>query len=913
MNESAERPFVLLRLWRRHPRLYGWLVALLAVLLALYLFLVFALPGIVVTQAERAVAQQLHRRLVIDRVRIRPLALAASVEGLRLMEPDGSTVFAAFERLDLRLSAASLLRLAPVVRELHLAAPYVHWVRTAPNHFNTDDLVAALQAGPPAPAPAAPPRFAVNNIVVERGRFDFDDQPVHARHSVTDLFLGIPYIASFASDEEVYVQPALSALVDGAPLKLQGRALPFAPTREAVLDLDFDDIDLDRYAGYVPAELPYGVRGTRLDMHLVASVQQPKDGPPRLALSGMLVLRKLDLRDASGRRVLALDELALDLRQARLPSGRLDAALVFNRKGRVTLAGDTALAPLHLDLAVGVEQLDLQPFAALVSDRINVRVTRAVLSGKARLALDQPADGPDKPMKGEVRADLALARLATLDVVNANDFVDWDDLALRGLRVQLAPLAVHVDEVALKNFYARVIVSPAGRINLQDIMRGRAQPQRSLTDATAAAPAAAPPPAAAPAPKAGAGTAAAALPPVSIGKVVLAGGHVRFTDNFIKPRYTADLLDLHGAVAGISSDPKASASVDLQGRVNDAPLVIGGTISPLRAEPALDIKASVHGMELAQFTPYSSKYVGYRIERGKMSFDVAYRLENRQLSATNRLVLDQLTFGERVESPSATSLPVMLAVALLKDRNGVIDIDLPIGGSLDDPQFSVGGLLVKVLVNLITKAVTAPFTLLANLVGGGSSAELSWVAFAPGQWSIGPDGEAKLKSLAKALAERPGLKLEVQGWADPQADGAALRRAALASRLRALKRQEMAASGTLVTGAEVAVSAHEYTDLLARAYQLDIAGSAKGARPNEQQMEKALLERQPVGDDELRALGDRRAQAAKSWLTTVGSVPEERVALVGAKIGAAPAASAGAPSGQGKAPEPPARVEFSLR
>ncbi len=181
----------------------------------------------------------------------------------------------------------------------------------------------------------------------------------------------------------------------------------------------------------------------------------------------------------------------------------------------------------------------------------------------------------------------------------------------------------------------------------------------------------------------------------------------------------------------------------MHGTVNDAPLLIGGRINPLARDLTLDIKASVHDMELAPLSPYSGKYVGYRIERGKLSFDVAYQLQDRQLQAQNRLVLDQLTFGDKVDSPSATSLPVLLAVALLKDRHGVIDIDLPIGGSLDDPQFSVGGVIVKVLVNLITKAVTAPFALLGRLFGGGTE-EMS------ARWNSIPDWPPYRRSAKRA-------------------------------------------------------------------------------------------------------------------------------------------------------------------
>jgi outer membrane protein OmpA-like peptidoglycan-associated protein len=925
----------LYRAWSQRPWLRRGIIGVAALAAALLIFVTYALPGIVRDQAERIVGAKLHRQMTIARIEIHPFALGVSVYGLHLMEADGRTVFAAFDRLDVRLSAATLTQLAPVIREVHLSKPYLHFARLALNKYSTDDIVAALAAGPPSPPPppdAPPARFAVNNIQVDGGRFVFDDIPVDAHHEVADFSLGLPFISSFASEEEVFVEPRLNAVIDGAPLHLSGEARPFAPTREAAVDLDFDNIDLTRYLDYLPAPPPVHLPTGMLDLHLKIKVQLPRDKGPELGIAGTAVLRTLDVRTTQGKPLVKFDEIALAVEQAHVPAGPLAATLTFNRKGRITVTGDTALAPLHANLALQVEKLDLLPLQPLFADRVNLRVTHADLAARGKLVLDQPAGAA---LGGTFDGDVALEKLATIDSVNSNDFLNWDALALHGIKVRLAPLAVHVDQVDLNRLYARVIISPNGRINLQDIVREKSAATISLTDnsttGTAAmernAPAAPVPAPPAPRPAAPAG------PPISIGRVVVAGGHLRFSDNFIKPHYSADLLDLNGTVSGLSSDPASRAQVEVRGKVNDAPLLIGGRVNPLARDLALDIKASVHDMELAPLSPYSGKYVGYRIERGKLSFDVAYQLADRQLHAENRLVLDQLTFGEKVDSPSATSLPVQLAIALLKDRDGVIDINLPIGGSLDDPAFSVGGIIVKVLVNLITKAVTAPFALIGNLFGG-SSEELSSLEFDPGLAIVDPAREASLKTLAKALSERPGLKLDVTGWADPVADRAALRRLRVDARLRTLKRNDLAARGMALDPAKVVVAPEEYAALVGRVYAtqvLDKAPPAPGSAgahakapvtpaqplPPTAQMEQALRDQEQVSDDDLRALGNRRAQAAKDWLRTVGLVPEDRMALVDAKIGPAAAGAAAATPDAAAAPAPAApksnRVEFGLR
>ncbi|MEO8408513.1 MAG: DUF748 domain-containing protein, partial [Oxalobacteraceae bacterium] len=476
--------------------------------------------------------------------------------------------------------------------------------------------------------------------------------------------------------------------------------------------------------------------------------------------------------------------------------------------------------------------------------------------------------------------------------------------------------SVAIDQIALNDFFARVILDSRGRINLQDIVRSTPGASKTLTETDShppVAPGAPAAPASIPvksgAPLASAAAAATKMPPITIRKFTLQGGKVRYTDNFIKPNYTAHLMDLGGVVTGLSSDPSSSASVNLHGAVNSAPLAIAGRINPLKGDLALDLKANVRGMELAPLSAYSGRYVGYGIDQGKLSFEVAYQIENRTLTAQNRLILDQLRFGDKIDSAGATTLPVRFAVALLQDRNGVIDIDLPIGGSLDDPQFSIGGIIVKVIGNVLTKAVTQPFALLGSLFGGG--AEMSTLEFDAGQFAISPAGAATLGSLAKALIERPALKLEISGRADPATDRAGLQRAALDRKVRALRLQDIAGRGEAAGSDGAVVKAAEYPALLTRVYK-----DEKFAKPRNliglqkalpvEAMEQAIMSHAVIDDDDLIALGNRRAETVKAWLLQAGAVADERMFIVAAKSGAqeARATENGPRAG---------RVDFSLR
>jgi hypothetical protein len=342
-------------------------------------------------------------------------------------------------------------------------------------------------------------------------------------------------------------------------------------------------------------------------------------------------------------------------------------------------------------------------------------------------------------------------------------------------------------------------------------------------------------------------------------------------------------------------------------------LVIVGRINPLKQDLYLDVNANVRGMELAQFSAYADKYVGYDIEKGKLSFEVSYHVDNRQLSANNRLILEQLTFGKESNNPQATKLPVRLAVALLSDRNGVIDVNVPISGSLDDPQFPVGGIILKVIGNVIVKAVTAPFSLIASAFGGGQ--ELSTLDFEAGRAMITSASEDKLKSLAKALNDRPGLKLDITGRYDPSTDTEGLKLAMIDRKVRALKIKDMQAKGQEVP-AQVTVSKEEYPALLERVYKdesfskpRNLIGLQKKLPAEE--MQSLMLANTTVNNEDLITLGNRRAQAAKDWLTQNGKVPAERVFIIAAKGKEAGDSKEGSANGDAKDAQAKAGASFS--
>jgi hypothetical protein len=334
-------------------------------------------------------------------------------------------------------------------------------------------------------------------------------------------------------------------------------------------------------------------------------------------------------------------------------------------------------------------------------------------------------------------------------------------------------------------------------------------------------------------------------------------------------------VDLHGAVDAFSP-------VSIKGEVN--PLGV-----PLYADLALDFR----NMELSIFNPYSGKFAGYNITKGKLTTELHYKVDGRKLDAQHHIVIDQLEFGDKTESKDAVSLPIKLAVALLKDRNGVIDLSLPVTGSLDDPKFRLGPIIWKVFVNILVKAVTAPFALLGSLFGGGP--DLQFIDFRPGAATLEASQEDKVKAIVKALQGRPQLKIEVPIAAVPGLDRPALIDAELASELSQAMAQAPARKKQAATAAPSfdQLDAAAKLDVLTRLYQHDLGGEPKypdsvaSVKQKPEQISAkidfltgALREHVTVPDDRFKALGEQRAQALQQALLTDTQIDPARVFLV---------------------------------
>jgi len=477
---------------------------------------------------------------------------------------------------------------------------------------------------------------------------------------------------------------------------------------------------------------------------------------------------------------LTIDQLGFKLTGA---STRLDrpvaltTSLRWNGAGRIAVDGTVTPQSLAADLQLDVADIALRPLDPYLAPFLDVLITGGTARAKGHLTFALTADGaPDLRWTG----DAGLATFAAVDGEFSEPLFGFADLALTNIRATTQPLAVALDEIALKAPFAHAIVFPDKRLNLTAILKTSAPSS--------------PPPAVTPSSSSLSPQSSSLSPLLTLARVTLSGARFTATDRSVSPAFTTELTDFGGTISGLSSEQLARADVDLTGRLGLAPLRISGQINPLAGDAFTDVKIAFTGIELPPFTPYSGKFAGYTIDKGKLSFDLAYHLSSRELAAENNVVIDQFYLGQPVESPDAVKLPLKLALAILRDRDGRIAIDLPIRGNLDDPDFKYGKAVMHTLGTLIVKAATAPFAMLGGLFGGGH--DLSAVDFASGSAEFDPEALARLDGLIKALTERPGLGLEISSQPQRELDLAGLREAQLAALLRARKLRELAAKTT---------------------------------------------------------------------------------------------------------------------
>ena len=542
----------------------------------------------------------------------------------------------------------------------------------------------------------------------------------------------------------------------------------------------------------------------------------------------------------------------------------LSVEMQINETGQIRVTGSVAPNPFQADLTLGLKDIAIRPFQPYFEKfaRIDVLSGAVNVDGNLHLA-DQHPRGPLLSYDGNAN----VTGLVIADLDQENEVASMKRFSLNTVHLTVAPTSLSIREVGLQEPAVNLVVQSDGGLNLAKLKSS--EPSPAPTDQK-------------PAPTE---KSKRAPVPVTIGTVKLLKAAATFRDETVQPPVNTGISDFTGTIKGLSSKELARADVDLAGLVDRvAPLKIVGTINPLSEDAFTDLAITFKNLDLTAEGPYSRKYVGYELSKGKLSFDLKYKVSQKSLEAENKVLVDQLTFGGKTDSPDATSIPVPFVVALLQDRQGRIEIDLPIRGDLNDPDFRYGRVLLSTLGNLLTKLAASPFALLGKLVpGGGSGEELQFFEFEPGSTSLAATDLKKTEALITALQERPGLRLEITGTADPVRDRQALRLQKLKAQLLAAWQQERASPK------DMDLPAAEEERLIKERFkqqQGQQAGTVPAPKPDVapkpptvEEMRQQLAGSIPVDEASLRILADERAKQMRGQLAGEGKLADERVFL----------------------------------
>jgi Domain of Unknown Function (DUF748) len=570
-----------------------------------------------------------------------------------------------------------------------------------------------------------------------------------------------------------------------------------------------------------------------------------------------------------------------------------------NSQGSLSVTGTVTPQPIAADLSFKLGEIPLAVAQPYIARYTSMTLLAGSLAGDAKVRY-----GAQKPAL-QLAGNISVAHLHTVDNALHEDFVNWDRLDVQGIKFQIDPNRLDIEQIAARKAFARVIVEPDSSINVARVLAGPGATVVAPTGAGAHVTATAPP---APPrsqarsrssgklqPAASAQIAAAPPPamPMSIKKIAIRGSRADFADLSVMPNFATGIQNIEGTVLGLGSDPKSRAKVDIKGSVDAfAPVSISGEVNVLSAALYTDLSLSFRNIELSTFNPYSGKFAGYNISKGKLTTELHYKVDGRKLDAQHHIVVDQLEFGDKTESKEAVSLPVKLAVALLKDKDGVIDLNLPVTGSLDDPKFRLGPIIWKVFVNILEKAVTAPFALLGSLFGGGP--DLQFVDFQPGLADLDPAGMDKARSIAKALTARPQLKIEIPIAVIKELDRPHLADAKLQAQIQEVLAASPARKKSGVAALEYGqIEPAAQLDVLMRLYVREAGAEPKfpdavaGIKSKPESvaakidfLNGSLHERIVISESDLTALGEKRAMNLQDALLTGTQIDPARVFLV---------------------------------
>jgi hypothetical protein len=870
--EPARKP-------RRLRKLLFWAIGLFLVYTIVGFFI---LPPIVRSVAVKQLTQQLGREVTIQQVKLNPFAFSGTILGVLIKEKNGEP-FLSWDEAYGNFQVTSLFGHTWVFKELRTSQPFVHVQMNSDGTFNFSDILAKFSTNS-APKSKGPPG-PTKQLAVRIDQIEVSGATLSVKRETPVVKAGIVAIA-------VPKPPATTNTTDAILLLLQS-------VTNSVASL------------------------SKITNSLAASIGA-------LAFSNCTVKLEDLANDRPAR--LTLDQIMVNATNlSNLPLTNMTTALSlrWNTKGNLRTELDASLSPPSVDMHLAFADIDLHPLDPYLDSQLSVFIIGSKLGMDGKIRFRSPAGSlPDVTFTGETW----LNDFNTVDGVLNEPLLKWDSVHISGIDANLNPPVVGIKDITVNHAYANLAIETNRAINILAALHIANPLTNTTTEAEAKADDSKSKKSLLAGDRIVSTNALASLPirKLTIGTITITNTSANFADHSITPNVNLSIQQISGTIAGISSEELQHADVNLRAKVdNVGPAAITGVINPFSKDQTNEIKIAVNDVDLTGVSPYSGKFAGYRIAKGKLNVALAYHLHGRNLKSENVITLDQFTFGEKVNSPDATHLPVRLGIAILKDRNGKIVLDVPIEGSLDDPQFRLHKVISRAVWNIAEKAITSPFAVLGAMFGSKNQ-DISYQEFPAGAAELTPASKEKLDVLVKALFERPDLQMEITGSVDTNADITALRGQFIEKQLRGQKWQALRKTDRdAITPDQVTIAPEEradlvhklYADYLSKGLIVTNAGtpplpmptqspafrktvergatqlmsreptraitpsSASAGATTTDPYELALLNSVSIADQDFQGLAAERAKAVREYILQSGKVEGERLFFTEAKAG----------------------------
>ncbi|KEI70573.1 DUF748 domain-containing protein [Endozoicomonas elysicola] len=531
---------------------------------------------------------------------------------------------------------------------------------------------------------------------------------------------------------------------------------------------------------------------------------------------------------------------------------------------QITLDLSEHLSETTASASIQLNQINLTDFQPIVNRFTYIDLMSGTFNTQATVNWQQESGL-------QVISDITIDQLQLDDVRTGDTFASWLQLQLNQLSYQQQSNRLNIDQLQLAAPTAVVAVDEKLQVNLASLIKSVNESEENNKKETT-----------------NNALSENTVPEFSlaINRLTIENGAMDFSDRSFQPGFATPIVNLNGEVDGFDTQSQKPATIKIDGRVDRyAPVTIRGAINPSSPMDMADLAMSFTNVELTTLTPYSGRFAGYTIRKGRLHLDLNYQIKDHQLFATNQMLLDKLLLGSRVNSNEAVDLPIRLALALLKDRNGQIDITLPVSGDLDNPEFELGPVIRTALFNLITNIISAPFDLLASLVGGDAE-EMKFVNFEPGNFNINRSEQIEsLDKLAKALRDRPGLQLEVSGKTAKDSDWPMVAKSLLDKELTRQWARELHEQKKPVPEKLVLSTMDDETRLRLLQQIVENMSSTETLDIDVQDsttdvVTRQLLTQWPFNEHAMRQLAIDRAREIKDYLIDEGGLEPERIFLL---------------------------------